>query len=216
MKKLSYLLSLAMILGFFSVAQAQQSKKQLEKQLKEKSIKDARKQAKKAKKEGWYVPPGALPLDKQLERSWMKRIEADEESGFPKYYVAEASALAGTASAAKLQATTIAKQALAGQISSSIAAIIETNIATEQMTADEAATIQETVSASTELISQKLGRVITLTELYRKNKASNIEASVTIAYNQKMAQDMAKQAIKDKLEDKSNIAREKLDKLMNF
>jgi hypothetical protein len=183
--------------------------------LKEKAMKSARKEAKEYEKAGWYVQPGSLPLDKQIEKAWLKQNDEDDK-GFPSFYVGAGNSVAGTQSAAKIQAMSIAKQDLAGKISSSIAAIVETNIGTEQLSAEDAATIQQTVSASTEIIAQKLGSVITLTELYRKVNANNIEVNLRLAYSQEMANDEAKKAIKKELETKTNIAREKLDKIMNF
>ncbi|WP_109831343.1 hypothetical protein [Reichenbachiella versicolor] len=213
--KLTFTTFIAAILVLFaSVAVAQQSEKELRKQIKEKAIKDARKEAKALGKEKWFTQPGSLPLEKQIEKAWMKQYETDD-MGYPKYYVGIGNALAGTQSAAKLQASTIAKQDLAGRISSSIASIVETNLSTTQLTADEAATVQETISASTEVISQKLARVITLTELYRKNK-KNYECNLRIAYSAELAKQAAQDVIKQSLAEKSNITREKLDKLMNF
>ncbi|MEQ6122533.1 hypothetical protein [Reichenbachiella sp. MALMAid0571] len=196
-------------------ATAQQDTKALTKEIKDKAVKEARKEAKSYAKDGWYTQPGSLPMDKQIEKAWMKQYEEDE-NGYPKYYVGTGNSVAGAQSAAKLQASTIAKQDLAGRISSSIASIIETNIANEQISAEDAVTIQQTVSASTEIIAQKLGRVVTLTELYRKVGSKNIEANIRIAYSQELAMDEAKKVIKKDLEEKTNVAREKLDKLMNF
>lgn len=195
-------------------AYAQQTDKQLRKEIKEKAIKDARKEAKSLEKQKWYIQPGSLPLDKQVEKAWMMQYETDD-MGYPKYYVGVGNALAGTQSAAKLQASTIAKQDLAGRISSSMASVIETNLSTSQLTADEAATVQETISASTEVIAQELARVITLTELYRKN-GKNYECNLRIAYSTELANEAAKEVIKKSLAEKSNVTREKLDKLMNF
>ncbi|MCV9389207.1 hypothetical protein [Reichenbachiella ulvae] len=215
-RNLSLLSLLFACLIVFS-AEAQQDKKDikaLKKELKDKAIKDARKEAKRIEKDDWYTQPGTMPLDKQIERAWMKEAEVDDY-GFPAYFVGSGSALAGTQSAAKLQASTIAKQDLAGRISSSIASLIETNISTEQLSAEDAATIQQTVSASTEVISQKLARVIPLTELYRKQD-KNYECQIRVAYSQELAKQAAKEVIQQELEDKTNVTREKLDKLMNF
>lgn len=207
------------LFAFVGTANAQTDlkaeKKADKKALQEKAMKSARKEAKEFEKAGWYVQPGSLPLDKQIEKAWLKQNDEDDK-GFPAFYVGAGNAVAGTQSAAKIQAQSIAKQDLAGKISSSIAAIIETNIGTEQISAEDAATIQQTVSASTEIIAQKLGAVITLTELYRKVNANNIEVNLRLAYSQEMANEEAKKAIKKELEQKTNIAREKLDKIMNF
>jgi len=204
----------ALLICFVSATTQAQSEKALKKEIKEKAIKDARKEAKSLEKAKWFTQPGSLPLAKQIEKAWMKQYETDD-LGYPKYYVGIGNSLAGTQSAAKLQASTIAKQDLAGRISSSIASIVETNLSTTQLTAEEAATVQETISASTEVITQKLARVITLTELYKKNK-KNYECNLRIAYSAELANEAAKEVIKKSLVEKSNVTREKLDKLMNF
>ena len=48
-------------------------------QLNEKASKVARKEAKKMKKEGWQTTPGTLPIDKQIDKSYMMQYEYDED-----------------------------------------------------------------------------------------------------------------------------------------
>lgn len=218
MNKLTKLTSLSMLglaLMLSNVAFAQQTEKELKKEIKEKATKEARKEAKQFEKDGYSVSPGALPMEKQIENSWIKQY-AEDDKGYPAYFVASGNAVAGTQSAAKIQALDVARTELAGQISASIGAIIETNIANQQLTAEEAVTIQQTVAASSTVIAQQLGRVITLFEIFRKVNKDNIEVNIRIAYSQEMANEQAKKAIKKELEEKTNVTREKLDKLMNF
>ena len=190
-------------------------RKALRKELERKTPKDLRKQARGLEKDGWYVLPGALPMDKQLEKSQIKELEEDE-NGYQKWIIGTGSSVAGAQSAAKLQAVAVAKIDLARQVGSVIGSVIETNISTQQIAPQEAATISETVSASSEVVAQTIGRVITLSEMYRKVNKTNMEAQVRIAYNQEAALEAAKKTIKKELQDKTNVAREKLDKLMNF
>ena len=42
----------------------------LNKQVKDRAIKDARKEARKLEKQGYRAPVGKLPIDKQLEKAW--------------------------------------------------------------------------------------------------------------------------------------------------
>ena len=58
-------------------------------QLNEKASKAARQEAKRMRKEGWQTTPGALPLDKQLDKSYMMQYEYDEDM-YPKYVMGEA------------------------------------------------------------------------------------------------------------------------------
>ncbi|MEY3405251.1 MAG: hypothetical protein RL161_681, partial [Bacteroidota bacterium] len=73
----------------------------------------------------------------------------------------------------------------------------------------------KTVAAAKNIIAQEIGRVIPLFEIY-KTVGKNIESNVRVAYNSQMAMESAKKVIKKKLEEETEIAHEKLEKLMNF
>ncbi len=197
-----------------NVLMAQQSEKQLKKDVSSKAMKSARKDAKSYKKQGYYVAPGALAIDKQLENAWMKQYEVGEK-GEPKYIVATGNSVAETQTAAKLQATETAKLELAGQISTQIAALIENSIANQQLNNEDAASITKTVAASKNLIAQELGRILPLVEMYKKI-GTNVEANVRLAYNTETAYEVAKKVIRKSLEEETKIAHEKLENLMNF
>ena len=140
----------------------------------------------------------------------------EDDNGYPKYIVSSGNSVAGTQTAAKIQATETAKITLAGTISTTVAALIENNIANEQMTREEAATVTKTVAASKNIIAQDLGRVIPLVEMYKNVGSDNIQCDVQIAYDSKTAMDVAKKVIRKQLEEETNILQEKLDKLMDF
>ncbi|RLD40753.1 MAG: hypothetical protein DRI89_11325 [Bacteroidetes bacterium] len=193
----------------------QSTAKEAEKDLKKKSMKMARKEAKKKKKAGYYVAPGALPMDKQLEKAFIKQ-NMEDDKGYPTYIVASGNSVAGTQTAAKLQATETAKLTLAGTISTNVAALIENSIANEQLTREEAATVTKTVAASKNIIAQNLGRVIPLVEMYKNIGSDNIQCDVQIAYDSKTAMDMAKQVIRKQLEEQTDILHEKLDKMLDI
>jgi len=124
--------------------------------------------------------------------------------------------VAGTQTAAKIQATETAKLTLAGTISTNVAALIENNIANEQLTREEAATVTKTVAASKNIIAQELGRVIPLVEIYKNVGSDNVQCDVQIAYDSKTALDMAKNVIRKQLSGEAEELQKKLDKLMNF
>ena len=100
--------------------------------LKEKASKDARKEAKSLSKEGWQSAPGALPIERQLDRSYMMQQEFDDDM-FPKYLMGEGMSIAESYDAAKMQATELAKQNLAGQIQTEITALVENNVSNKQL-----------------------------------------------------------------------------------
>ena len=181
--------------------------------MEKKAPKIARKAAKDFEKEGWLVTPGSLPLEKQFERSYAMRYEMDNEF-YPKYIMAEAMSIGKTYDSAKMQALELSKQNLAGQIQTEITALIENTVANQQLGADEAASITETVMASKNLISQSIGRVVPVVEAYRTLKNGNKEVYVSIAYNNKAAWENAKKAITKELEKKGDNLHQKLESLL--
>ncbi len=215
MKKIILALTVLLAVAFVMPATAQKSDRKLEKELSKKSMKKARKEAKKYKKDGFYVPPGALPMDIQLENAWKKQIMTDED-GYPEYIVATGNSVAESQTAAKIQATETAKLELAGTITTNVAALIESNIANQQLNLEDAASVTKTVAAAKSIIAQELGRVIPLFEVYKKIGKTNIESDIRLAYHSKTAYDVAKKVIRKSLEEQTEIMQEKLDKLMDF
>jgi hypothetical protein len=215
MKKKVLLIALLLIASFtFQVASAQYSTKEVKQTLNMKHPKEVRKQARNYEKQGYKEAVGALSIERQLTNAWMKEVETDEK-GFPKYLFAGSTSVGETQIAAKLQATETAKLDLAGQIATSVAALIETNIANSQLNTEEAASVTKTVAASKSLISQQLGQVVPVVEMYR-NIDKNMEANVRLAYSKEMAIEQAKQVVRKSLEEQTQIMQDKLDKLMNF
>ena len=193
----------------------QQLAKMTKSQLNAKASKEARKEAKKLKKEGWTTVPGALPLEKQLDKSYLMQYEYDEHM-FPKYIMGEAMSIGENYDAAKMQALELAKQNLAGQIQTEIAALIENSVANNQMAGDEAASVTRSVMASKNMIVQSIGRVVPVIEVYRVKNNKNREVLVRLAYNSDMAKEAAKKAMRQELEERGDKLHEQLDKLLGF
>lgn len=225
MKKIFLGVIAALLLSASGMMYAQSSKEQRKerqelakaskKELNEKASKAARKEAKRLAKEGWKTAPGALPLDKQLDRSYTMQFQYDED-GFPKFIMAEAMSNGGNYDAAKMQALELAKQNLAGQIQTEVTALIENTVANEQMDQSDAASITRSVLASKNLISQSIGRVIPVVETYRATNGNNREVLVRIAYSQEMAKAAAKRAVKKELEERGDSLHGKLDQLLGW
>ncbi|MDE7450456.1 MAG: hypothetical protein K2M72_09640 [Paramuribaculum sp.] len=189
--------------------------KQTKKQLNEKASKTARKEAKKLAKEGWTTAPGALPLEKQLDKSYTMQYEYDED-GFPRFIMGDAMSVGGNYDAAKMQALELAKQNLAGQVQSEITALIENTVSNEQLTQSEAATVTRSILASKNMIAQSIGRVVPVVEIYRVVDGNNREVMVRIAYSQEMAKAAAKAAVKKDLESRGEALHDKLDNLLGW
>ncbi len=202
-----------------SIKDQQKARKELVKQskkdLEQKATKAARKEAKNLKKQGWQVAPGALPIEKQLDKSYLMQYEYDSD-GFPRYIMAEGMSTGGNYDAAKMQALELAKQNLAGQIQTEVTALIENTVANEQMDQSEAASITRSVMAAKNLISQSIGRVVPVVETYRVVNGNNREVLIRVAYSQEMAKAAAKKAVKKELEQRGDSLHDKLDNLLGW
>jgi len=183
-----------------------QELKQMSKaELSQKASKAARKEAKRLAGEGWQAAPGALPLDRQLDRSYMMQQEFDDDM-FPKYLMGEAMSIGENYDAAKMQAQELAKLSLAGQIQTEVTALIEQSVANSQLVAEEAASVAKMVAESKSLISQRIGRIIPVVEVYRvlQNK------------NKEMAKAAAKSAIRAELAKQGEELQKKLDEVLGW
>ena len=197
------------------IKERQELAKASKKELNEKASKAARKEAKRLTKEGWRTAPGALPLEKQLDKSYLMQSQYDSD-GFPAFIMAEAMSTGGNYDAAKMQALELAKQNLAGQIQTEVTALIESTVANEQMVQSDATSITRSVMASKNLISQSIGRVVPVVEAYRVVNGNNREVLVRIAYSQAMAKAAAKRAIKQELEQRGDSLHNQLDNLLGW
>lgn len=224
MKKIFTLMVLAafMVTGTVAMAQEKTAKeivkerritaKLSKKELNEKATKDARKEAKRLAKEGWMVNPGALPLEKMLDRSFAMQYEY-AENGAPLYLMGFGQSIGGNLDAAKMQATEMARLDVAGQIEVYVTELIESTVANEQMSQEQATSITRTVAASKSLISQRIGRLTPVVECYRTLSNKNKEVMIRVAYNTKACMEAAKQVIKEELEKKGEQLHDQLDKM---
>ena len=101
-------------------------------------------------------------------------------------------------------------------IQTEITAIIENTISNQQLEEEEAVSITKTINASKNLISQSIGRTITILEAYRTLNNKNKEVVVRLAYNGAMAKKAALNAVKNELEKRGDELHKQLDKVMGF
>lgn len=167
MKHLFFLVGLLCLTAapISSFAQAQNAKdlrkerlemlKASKSELNEKASKAAKKEAKKLQKEGWQTAPGALPLEKQLDKSYAMQYQYDE-SMYPMYIMGEAMSIGENYDGAKMQAMELAKQNLAAQIQTEVSGLIDNSVATQQLAMEEAVTVTKSIMASKSLIVQSM------------------------------------------------------------
>lgn len=216
MKKCFKLILLFFVLVFtLTVAHGQTTYKQAEKMLKGKAVKDARKEAKKWRKQGYENLPGDIPLDHQFEVSMIKQLILDED-GNARYIVAFGTALAGTESVASANALNNAIIALATQISSEVSALVSNNKANTQYNTEEVETIDEFISNSKTLIQKEIGQIKPAIRMARKTVNKNVEYRYTVVYDLKNAKKIAKRVIKEGLKEQLNDNEEDLDTLLGL
>lgn len=187
--------------------------KHSKKQLKKKSTKTARQEAKQLKEEGWKNAPGTLPLDKQLDNSYAMQQEYNNNFE-SKYLMGHASSVARTYDAARMQAMELAKMELASLIETTISSETENAITNKQLSTEEAISIVEMVQRTKSQFTQKLGRVITVMEIYRDTKTGK-EVMVRVAYDTNKSKKEAIEAIRNQL-DLSPEWGEKLGKILGI
>lgn len=213
MKNINYLICLLLTFSIVGTSFSQ-TEKEIKKDIKSKVLKDARKEAKSLKKEGFAVAPGQLPMDKQIENTWLKRYETNDD-GYPLYFVADARSVGETHSTAKMQAYEVAKINIAGQIGTEIAGLIETTLANAQLNAKDAASITETVANFKSKVISTMGRTLTFFEASR-NIDVNTEVTVTLGYSYETAMEMVKKNLRKELKEQGKVNAEKLDEVLDF
>lgn len=171
---------------------------QSKKQLKKRSTKTARQEMKQFKKEGWKTAPGAMPMDKQLDKSYA--IQQQYNGNFESVYlIGQAISVARTYDAARIQAVELAKMELAGMIESTIATVTENAIGNKQISTEEAISIVGMVQKTRSQVMQHLGKVIMVMELYRDTNMGK-EVLVRIAYDTNKSKKEAIEAIREQLD----------------
>jgi len=184
-------------------------------ELGQKASKEARKEAKRLMKEGWQAAPGTQPLDQQLDKAYMMKVEIGQDM-FPQWIMGDATSVGMNYDAAKMQAQSLAKQNLAGDIKTEVVAVVENSVENVQLGADEAVTVEKTISAGKMLISEKIGRTVPVMEIFRVLPNKKKEVRVVIAYNAQMAKEAAKQAVRGELEKEGEDLVKKVDELISW
>lgn len=182
-----------MLLGITLGASAQTAS-----ELKIKASKTAKKQAKEYKKQGWEIAPGAIPMERQLDRSYLMEFDTDLDMQ-SKYAFGEAISTGQFYDAAKLQASELAKSDLVGKISSEITRLVETQIKTKQLPEEQAQSVAAATEKSKSLVIQRLGAITPVLEFHRKLKNGNVEVMIRYAYNRERAVNQAVKEIDESL-----------------
>lgn len=225
MKTINVLLTMALAATLNTVASSAQSnytkqdKREISRDIKEsnrdlysKVNKDVKKEARKLIKEGWMTMD--LPIDKQVERTWEREWQTDED-GYNKYISKTVSVVGQNYSSAVRQAENVAKLSIASDMGTLVQAMATLAIGNNEITPVQAASINQSVEKVKLLVNEKLGRVLTSTVIYRVN--SNVyEVRVTVLYSQKAALMAANQAAQEQLKDDMKVNDAEFDALFGY
>lgn len=194
------LMAMAVSMSAQSESVKQQKLRRTRAELKDEASRLAQKEAKRLIKEDWQVSPGALPLERQLDRSYMYQEDFDDEMN-PRYFIGEGRSVAENFSAAHIQAQELARLDIAGKmIGSEATALVDNLVANKMLAADQAASVTTTMMENKTVYSQKLGRLQVVFEVNRTLKNNNKEVMVRLVTKADGIREMAKEAVRAELE----------------
>lgn len=176
-------------------------------EIEQKSVREAKKQAKELKKDGWKAAPGSLPLEKQLAELLFRQYAMN--GNFPKYIIGKSSARAGSYGVARRQATARARVEIATAMGAEIAALTEITDANTELSAGEVATVAKMVDTSKQLVQQSIGKTDIIFEAYREVNG-NTEVQIGLSYDG----NLAKQTILGLFEKENAEIKGKLEKII--
>ncbi|MBR1448348.1 MAG: hypothetical protein IJ588_06350 [Prevotella sp.] len=195
MKKMISLLVIAMMAtATFAQSAAELAKQQKElneihmKMLKAKPTKDAKKQAKELKKEGWLVPAGELSIEQQITRSQLygEELTTDENGGIIKRFIQQTGqTTSGTYNAGVAAARAAAQTELAAMLKTEIVAAFQQKLYNQQNNAITSTTIDKFNERARAIVDQSLTNSIPVLAIYRVLPNNNYQVQVRIAYDKK-------------------------------
>lgn len=158
------------------------------KMLNAKPTKQAKKQAKELKAEGWTVPAGDIDIAQQVTRSQLYRAEltTDESGNVTKRYIMQtAQQTAGTYNSGYAAARAAAQTELAAMLKTELVTAMQQKLDNSQSNALTATTIDKFNQRSRMIVDQTLTNAIPVLAIYRRLPNNNFEVQVRIAFDKK-------------------------------
>lgn len=197
MKHIKFIFTLMLLTLFVAApAMAQQTSKELKKELKSKASKDIRKEAKAYEKEGWRSVAGSLPLAKQLEQAQMAAIERNEE-GLNRYYLGRGKGVGGNYRAAKAVAFNQAKVDLVAAVMADVASTEVNDMTNEDLGEGDVLSTEDMTINSKVVSSFPIKDIITVVEIYRELSRGRYEVEMTVKMEAADAKKRAKIFLND-------------------
>lgn len=153
-----------------------------------KPTKQAKKQAKELKAEGWTVPAGDIDIAQQVTRSQLYSAEltTDESGNVTKRYIMQtAQQTAGTYNSGYAAARAAAQTELAAMLKTELVTAMQQKLDNSQSNALTATTIDKFNQRSRMIVDQTLTNAIPVLAIYRRLPNNNFEVQVRIAFDKK-------------------------------
>ncbi len=188
--KLLYLL-LAATISFAFTANVSAQTRELTKDEKKELDKEVKESLKSL--EGWQVKPGSLSLQAQQRRS--SQVQLFEED---KWIVGSASSTGSIYDAARLQAMTLAKSEVAGQMETQITEMIDAKAENKELGNGTAESVTDiAMKSKAKIVDKKVRRPRILMECYRNLPNGNIEVLVRLAIDKNTVEDLVEKIVED-------------------
>lgn len=211
MKKMIFMLVAAVMCSMTMTAQsalelAKEQRKLNEintKMLNQKPTRDAKKQARKLKKDGWVVPVGEKTIEKQLTESQLLGEELMvDETGSPtrRYIQHTASQVAGTYNAGYAAARNAAIVELASNLKTQVAAAMQAKLDNSQTSSINTVTIDKFNERAKAIVDASLTNTRAVVAIYRVLRNNNYEVQVRLAYDKKELAASLKRKMQQELE----------------
>lgn len=175
----------------------------LRKSLNAKPTKDAKKQAKELKKQGWIVPAGEKSIEQQVTESQFLGAElmSDENGVTTKRFIQHTGlSTAGTYNAAYAAGRSNAQVEIANMLETEVAAAMQGKLDNAQLNAVNATTVEKFNQRIKAIVHESLTNSIPVLAVYRVLPNNNFEVQVRIAFDKKEVAARLKRALQKELE----------------
>lgn len=210
MKKIISLLVIAfMATTTFAQSQADLARQQRElnnlhmKLANAKVTKDAKKQAKALRKEGWMEPAGEASIDKQLTKAQLYGEEMMtnlDGSITPRFLPHTAMNTAGTYNAAYAAARSACMTEVASMLETKLASAWKENMDNAQQSATTSITNDKFNERSMGVVNQSISNMIPTVAVYRVLPNGNYQVQVRVVFDKKEIADRMKRSLQKELE----------------
>lgn len=221
MKKILFFVAAFMIaatataLTAIELAQQQQELNAINmKMLNAKPTRQAKKQAKELKAEGWTVPAGDVDIAQQVTKSQLYSAEliTDEDGNITKRYIMQtAQQTAGTYNAGYAAARAAAQTELAAMLKTELVSAMQQKLDNSQSDALSATTIDKFNERSRMIVDQTLTNAIPVLSIYRRLPNNNFEVQLRIAFDKKELMARIKRNMQRELEKEGDKLNEVVD-----